>query len=92
LEAEFILATDPDTTHTGRVKEIGEGAEVRGDEGNIVPIKVEITDEVRRQLPQPLRPGATVTAKVKCGRRPIGYVLFHDLIAFIESKILFRWL
>ena len=92
LEAEFILATDPDTTHAGRVKEIGEGAEVRGDEGNIVPIKVEITDEVRRQLPQPLRPGATVTAKVKCGRRPIGYVLFHDLIAFVESKILFRWL
>ena len=91
LEAEFILATDPDTTHVGKVKEIGEGAEVRGDEGNIVPIKVEITPEVRQRLPKPLRPGATVRAKVKCGRRPIGYVLFHDLIAFIQSKILFRW-
>jgi len=92
LEAEFILATHPDTTHVGKVKEIGESAEVRGDEGNIVPIKVEITDEVRQELPQPLWPGATVRAKVKCGRRPIGYVLFHDLIAFIQSKILFRWL
>lgn len=93
LEAEFILEADPgQVTHTGRVKQIGEGAEVRGDEGNIVPIKVEITDEVRQQLPQPLRPGATVRAKVKCGRRPIGYVLFHDLIAFIQSKILFRWM
>jgi hypothetical protein len=91
LEAQFILATDPDTPHVGNVKEIGESAEPRGDEGNTVPIKVEITEEVKQRLPQPLRPGAEVTARVKCGSRPIGYVLFHDLIAFFQSKILFRW-
>ncbi len=96
LEAEFILATDPDTTHTGTVKEIGEAAEPRGEEGNIVPIKVEISEEVQEELrgeegTLELRPRATVTAKVKCGERALGYVLFHDLIAFIHSKILFRW-
>ncbi len=37
-----------------------------------------------------LRPGATVTAKVYCGRRSLGYVWFHDLLAFVQSRILFR--
>jgi hypothetical protein len=32
-----------------------------------------------------------VNAKVYCGQRSIGYTWFHDLLAFIESKILFRY-
>ncbi len=91
LLVEFMLFSDPDTTHKGKVKEIGESAEPRGDEGNVVPIRVEITDEVKAKLPQPLRPETEVTAKVYCGRRPVGYVLFHDLIAFLRAKVLFRW-
>jgi len=92
LDVEFILATDPNTTYVGKVKDISLSAEVReDDEGNTVLIKVEISDDVKRQLPHPLRPGTTVTAKVDCGYRPIGYVLFHDLFAFVQSKILFRW-
>lgn len=43
----------------------------------------------KKDLPN-LRPGATVTAKIYCGRRSIGYVWFHDLIAFVQSRILFR--
>ncbi|NQT11889.1 MAG: HlyD family secretion protein [Planctomycetes bacterium] len=91
LVVEFILASDPDTTHVGRVKDIAPSAEVHGDEGNTVMIKVEITDEVKAQLPQPLKLGESVSAKILCGKRPIGYVLFHDLIAFVQSKIVFRW-
>lgn len=44
----------------------------------------------KRELPDP-RPGATVTAKIYCGRRPLGYVYLHDLIAFIQSRIIFRY-
>jgi hypothetical protein len=36
-----------------------------------------------------LRPGATVTTKIYCGRASIGYVWLHDLIAFVQTKILF---
>jgi len=91
LEVEFILEADPNTTHLGKVKDIASSAEVHGEEGNTVMIKVEITDEVKALLPQGLRPGESVSAKILCGRRPIGYVLFHDLIAFVQSKIVFRW-
>jgi len=91
LTVEFILATESNTTHVGTVKKISQRAEPHGDEGNTVPIKVEITEEVKAQLPQPLRRGAGATAKIDCGYQPIGYVLFHELIAFVQSKILFRW-
>jgi hypothetical protein len=91
LPAEFILATDPNKRHAGKIKRVTYSAEVRGDEGNTVLIEVTISDDVKGQLPQPLRPGATVKAKIDCGRRPLGYVLFHDLFEFIQSKVLFRW-
>ncbi len=87
LDVTYILATNPDLDLKGRIKEIHLGAEVRGEEGNTVLIKVEID---KADLPHAPRAGATVTAKVYCGRRPIGYVWFHDLLAFIHSKILFR--
>ncbi len=37
------------------------------------------------------RAGATVTGKVHCGRRSLGYVWFHDLFAFIQAKVFFRF-
>ena len=84
----YILATEPGTTHWGTVKEIHRSAEVRRpDEGNTVLIKVAID---KTELPN-LRPGATVTAHVYCGKQPLGYVLLHDVIAFIETKVLFRY-
>ena len=44
----------------------------------------------KQQLPE-LRSDTTVTAKVHCGRRSIGYVVFHELLETVQSKILF-WL
>jgi hypothetical protein len=37
-----------------------------------------------------LKVGADVKAKIHCGRAAVGYVLFHDLWEFIQSRILFR--
>ena len=37
-----------------------------------------------------LRPGTTVRSKVYCGRRALGYVWFHDLFAFVESRVIFK--
>lgn len=88
LPVSYILATEPGTTRKGTVKEVEQGAEVRGEEGNTVLIKVDI--DKSEIDPANLRPGATVTAKVYCGRRVIGFVWFHDLVAFIQSRVLFR--
>jgi len=87
LEVTYNLATDPGTERTGRVVEVHRAAEVRGEEGSTVLVKVTLDDDpaaIYRHA------GAGLTARVHCGRRSLGYVLFHDLIAFVQSKILFR--
>jgi len=86
LPVKFILATEPGTSRMGTIKEMHLAAEIQGDEGSTVLIKVRID---KSQLP-PIRPGTQVSAKVYCGRRAIGFVWFHDLVSFIESRVLFR--
>jgi len=88
LEVDYILATDPGTRHHGMVKEIHEQAEVRGEEGNTVLVR--ITIDPSRHDKEELGAGATVTARIACGKRPLGYVWFHDVLAFIQSQVLFR--
>jgi multidrug efflux pump subunit AcrA (membrane-fusion protein) len=88
LRVSYILATDPATTRYGYIEDMHLTAEVRGEEGNTVLIKVAINKEELR--PEHIRPGAGVTAKVECGRRAIGYVWFHDLLAWFR-KMWFRW-
>ena len=86
LKVTYIMATDSDKKYEGEVKEIERIAEVHGEEGNTVLIKVKINKD---DLPQ-LRPGASADARVYCGKEPLGFVLFHDVVNFIRSKVLFR--
>jgi len=83
----FMLVTHPGTEYQGRISEMHLSAEPQGEEGNTVLIKVTVD---RDELPH-RRPGATVNAQVYCGQRAIGYVWFHDLVAFVQSRILFRY-
>jgi len=86
LPVTFMLATHPGKEFTGRVKEIGHVADaVEGQEPHVV-IRVAIE---KVDLPE-LRPGATVSARVDCGRRSLGYVWFHDVWEFVQSQVLFR--
>jgi hypothetical protein len=88
LEVDYILATDPGTRHYGTVKEIHEQAEVRGEEGNTVLVRVTI--DPSRHEKEELGAGASVTARISCGKRSLGYVWFHDVLAFIQTQVLFR--
>lgn len=88
LDVTYVLATDPGTRRAGKVQQMHLYAEVRGDEGNTVRVKVAIDKNELR--PEHLRQGAAVTAKIDCGKRPIGYVWLHDLIAWAR-KMWFRW-
>lgn len=91
LKVEYILAIEPGTTREGTIKDIHGSADVHGDEGNVVLVNVAIdTDELRREVAG-IRPGASVTGKVFCGRCSIGYSWFHDAIAYVESRIIFPW-
>ena len=90
LKVDFILATHPSDPLEGWVEEIDPSAEVRGDEGNTVLVKVSFDQQkLRETFPDP-KIGAGVIAKVHCGRRSFAFVWLHDLIDFIRAKILFR--
>ena len=86
LAVDFILATDPDRKHVGVLDDVHASAEVDPEEGNTVKLLVKID---KAQLGE-LRPGTEVTARVHCGRRPLGYVLFHEALAWVHKHILFR--
>jgi multidrug efflux pump subunit AcrA (membrane-fusion protein) len=104
LAVTFMLATHSGEKLTGRVVKIHNSAEVAGEKGNTVRMGVAfnqqelmklVSDESGQprmsldELKQNLKVGADVKAKIHCGRAPIGYVWFHELWEFIQSRILF---
>jgi hypothetical protein len=86
LPVTYRLATEPGVDRLGSVRDVHMTAEVRGEEGNTVLVGVAIDKgEITH-----LQLGAECRAKVYCGRRALGFVLFHDVVAFVQSRILFR--
>ena len=86
LPVTYVLASAPEKKLVGHIKEIHRTAEVRGEDGCTVLIKVAVNkDDFQPNI------GASVSGKVYCGQRSIGYVWFCDLVAFIQQKILFRF-
>jgi hypothetical protein len=87
----------------GRVVSDAPSAEVNGEGGNTVRMRVAFDqNELRKLLDAPteagvaqlkknLKVGADVKAKIHCGRAAIGYVWFHEVWEFIQSRILFRF-
>jgi multidrug efflux pump subunit AcrA (membrane-fusion protein) len=87
LEVTFTLASHPGQTFRGQVVEIEQTAQVRGDEGNTILVRVQVD---KAQLPE-LHDQVTVTGKLYCGRRSLGFVWFCDLLETVQSQVLF-WL
>ncbi|MBI1902873.1 MAG: HlyD family efflux transporter periplasmic adaptor subunit [Planctomycetia bacterium] len=86
LEVRFVAANDPGTWLTGKIKEMHHRAEMHGEEGQSVAIKVAVEKRSIRHL----RAGSTVVGRVHCGRRAVGYVWTHQVYEFIQRNILFR--
>jgi multidrug resistance efflux pump len=87
LQVTFTLASHPGKTFNGTIVEIDRKLEVHSDEGNAALVRVAFKkDDVPDDL---LRTGTRVTAKVHCGKRKVGYVLFHELIETVRSNVLF---
>ena len=86
LAVSFILASDPNQQIEGRIKDVAASTKLDEDHGQSVLVTVSFNSEDVEFL----RPGAGVTARIHCGRRPLSYVWLHDLFEFVQSKILFR--
>jgi biotin carboxyl carrier protein len=90
LPVTFFLATNPADQLQGEVDIEELSAEIRGESGNTVLVHVSFDqDKLHKVIAKP-KIGASATAKIHCGKRPIGYVWFHDLVDFVRAKILFR--
>ena len=85
LDVSFVLAAAAGAKLRGKLESLGHRTEVSETEAAFLPATVHVD---RGELPE-LVPGATVTAKIHCGRRSLGYVWLHDLIEAVHKWILF---
>lgn len=84
LTVDYIAATDVSTKRQGRLTEIATRSNESQKEGStIVELYVDINAD---DLPG-RRIGSEVTAKIHCGKRSLGYVLFGDVWEFIVRKV-----
>ncbi len=87
LDVAFVLATDPEVTYHGTLRDVSREVRFDPDLGPSVLVTVSVP---RSAVPNThLRPGATVIPHIHCGQRPIGFVWFHELIHAIYSRLLF---
>ena len=87
LSAKFVMMVDPAKHYGATVVEEHDRAENRGTEETTVQMRATIDDP--ESLPEGTRAGAGVSAKVYCGKRPLGYVCFNELVAFLQKTVLF---
>jgi len=84
LPVSFIYKAAPATTLRGRLQQVAMSTESVEHQGPTVLATVRIDDP----LPDP-RPGASVVARIHCGRKPLAYVWLCDLIETIRTRLLF---
>jgi multidrug efflux pump subunit AcrA (membrane-fusion protein) len=73
LPVTFALLTDPTTNYRGHVKRLAQVVELDAQDQPSVELDIAIDER-----PRSARAGAGVLARIDCGRRSWGYVLFHD--------------
>ena len=86
LKVTFILASDPNRTHEGRIKSIATSTQLQSDNKQSVKIVVEFDSDAMDI--QHARSG--VRAKIHCGKRSLGFVWLHPVGEFLYSQVLFR--
>ncbi|WP_459557513.1 efflux RND transporter periplasmic adaptor subunit [Lacunimicrobium album] len=84
LHTSFILATEPTIAYDGMLKTIGTRAYADQEaQKNVVDMQVDFDKET---VPA-RRIGAEVKAKINCGEKSLGYVLFGDMIDYVRSTL-----
>ena len=82
LTVDFVLATDAETRFTGTVRELASRTDLTA-AGHIVRAIVDL-DPAKSP---PLRDGTEVNARLNCGPRPVGFVLFRELIEVVFTYL-----
>ncbi|MFN3191346.1 MAG: efflux RND transporter periplasmic adaptor subunit [Aureliella sp.] len=87
LPVEFIMSTDPSTTHTGTLSYEGvhRRATLHEEDGPVVKLRIK-PDSMEGIS---LRPGAKVIADVNVGKRSAFFVWFHEVLEWVQANVLF---
>jgi multidrug efflux pump subunit AcrA (membrane-fusion protein) len=85
LRASFHLASNAGRVFRGTVQELAARTDINGDRRPVVNVQLDFDHSA---LPE-LRPGATVHAKIACGRKSLGYVWLHDVVEAVRGWWLF---
>jgi multidrug efflux pump subunit AcrA (membrane-fusion protein) len=85
LEVSFQLATDRSVSYGGKVRSVASRTDINLLGRPIATVSVQFDESGIAKL----RPGATIFAKINCGRRSLGFVWFHQLIETLRGWALF---
>ena len=84
LPISFVVASDPEVTFPATLTRIVDRAEPDQELGNVLKVYASLDD--RDALKQP-RIGTEVTAKIDCGPEPLFFVLFGDVVEFVQRNL-----
>lgn len=83
LPVEFALVTNPETHFNGKIIREDNRTNASEEQGGVVLVHVDFDKEqLRDRVP---RIGAEVRAKILCGQKSLGYVLFGDVVEFVQK-------
>ena len=85
LDVEFVVGTNANVKVFGELVRIADRAEL-SDSG--IP-EFRAIVKVNKEDLKGVRPGAGVTAKIRCGRERLGFVWFHQIIDFLRTRVFF---
>jgi multidrug efflux pump subunit AcrA (membrane-fusion protein) len=91
LDVEFKIGTNPNLNLKGKLSRKSVDMRAVPSESGAPDFRaiVQITPEQRDELNDELRSGATATAKILCGKKPLGQVCFYQAWDFLRTTIFF---
>ncbi len=89
LEVEFRIGTNPNLVLNGILRTVDRRATPSQDGTTEYQAFVDADSEQFEKLTEELRTGASVTAKIHCGKEPLGFVCFYQILDWLRTKVLF---
>jgi len=83
LPVSFQLGTNPGVVGHGSLAFVSSATQLSAESQPAVRIVVDLNDAST----SPFRPGATVVARIHCGRRSLGYVWLHEIWESIRLQL-----
>lgn len=85
IKVSYILLSEPQRQLDGTLLDIQRTAELQEEKGVCYRMRIGVNSA---DLQKP-RPGAEVIARIHCGKRMLGFVLFHDAWEWVQTHLFF---